>query len=61
MGLCSKYFANKEKIRRAKIATKTFLNHLKTPIYSKGFEPKMCSYVISAMGLKLVPVAVAES
>ena len=46
-----------EEKRRAKMSTKTVLNRF-NPIYVwGGFVPKMCPKKVSAMGLKLVPVA----
>ena len=38
------------------MSTKTVLNRLKPNIFL-GFVPKMCPKKVSAMGLKLVPVA----
>ena len=46
-----------EEKRRAKMSSKTVLNRLETPILLGGFVPKMCPKKVSAMGLKLVPVA----
>ena len=39
------------------MSTKTVLNRLKSIICLRGFVPKMCPKKVSAMGLKLVPVA----
>ena len=39
------------------MSTKTVFNRLKPSYFFGGFVPNMCPKKVSAMGLKLVPVA----
>ena len=39
------------------MSIKTVLNRLKPSHFSRGLVPNMCPKKVSAMGLKLVPVA----